>query len=216
MAVERALSGARLVTFRLDSDADIALAAAERLLSDDETARAARFHFDRDRHRYIRARGVLRRVLGEATDQPPEALCFDYGPRGKPRLAVGPAFNLSHSGDHGAVALAETGRVGLDIEARDRRITDRAALAERCFSDPERAAIDAAPDPLHRFLSFWTAKEARMKLTGEGLALDPRDIHLTLDEDGRPTGIAAPDRPATTLTRFEEDGIIGALALASA
>ena len=204
--------GVTLTFLRLDSDADIALHAAEALLAPDEIARAARFRFDRDRHRYIRARGALRQVLGQAMDRAPESLVFTYGDRGKPALEDGPAFNLSHSGDRGVVALGGDAPLGVDIEKCGRKIRDLDALAERCFGAVERAAIEAAPDPLRHFLTFWTAKEARMKLTGEGLGLDPQAIHLVLDAGGRATGFSAPD-PRARLYPFAEDDLVGAVAL---
>ena len=47
----------------LDTDEDIALDAALLLLSDEEKQRANRFHFVRDRERYIRGRGYLRQIV---------------------------------------------------------------------------------------------------------------------------------------------------------
>jgi 4'-phosphopantetheinyl transferase len=41
-------------------------------LSDDERERAGRFHFDRDRRRYICARGALRQLLSRYLDAAPE------------------------------------------------------------------------------------------------------------------------------------------------
>ena len=85
-----------------------ALAAA---LTPDEVDRAARFHFERDRARFVAARGSLRRILARYTRLPPEALRFDYSPHGKPSLAAAlevspsPAFNLSHSGDWALAAF---------------------------------------------------------------------------------------------------------------
>ena len=83
-------------------------------LSVDERARADRFHFDRDRRRYIVARGVLRAIIDRYLDLKPEHVTFDYGPQGKPRLS--PAsdqiplhFNVAHS--HELALYAITSRV---------------------------------------------------------------------------------------------------------
>lgn len=204
-----------MVTLRfcqLDTDSDMPLGVAEALLAADEIARAARFRFDRDRHRYIRARGFLRRTLGDVTEQAPESLTFTYSTTGKPALVDGPMFNLSHSGDRGVVAIGDRAPVGVDIEQIGRPFQDMEGLAKRCFTAPERRAIDTAPDPLRQFLIFWTAKEARMKLTGEGLGLDPQDIHLVLDDTGQPTGFSAPEAPNAVVTCFADTGIVGAYA----
>src|SRR5581483_9500269 len=56
-------------------------------LSADELDRAGRFHFDRDRRRFIAGRGLLRAILGRYLDREPVRLQFDYSPRGKPALA---------------------------------------------------------------------------------------------------------------------------------
>ena len=63
------------------------LAALESSLSDPERARAARFHFRRDRERFSAARGTLREILGAYLGRPPGEVDFAYGPQGKPRLA---------------------------------------------------------------------------------------------------------------------------------
>ena len=208
------LEGIALSFCRLDSDADITLAEAADLLAADEETRARRFRFDRDRHRFVRARGFLRQVLGQAMDKAPETIVFSYSKTGKPGVDGGPAFNLSHSADRGVVALGGTTPLGVDIEKADRRMRDLEALAQRCFTPGECAAIDAAPDPLARFLAFWCAKEARMKMTGEGMGLDPRDIHLALDQGGLPRGYDAPIAPAAKLASFQTEGLTGALAIA--
>ena len=59
----------------------------QRLLSADELQRAWRFHFPRDRRRFIVARGVLRDILSRYLRVPPAALAFRYSVYGKPALA---------------------------------------------------------------------------------------------------------------------------------
>ncbi len=207
------LEGIALSFCQLDSDEDISLGVAATLLAPDELARANRFRFDRDRYRFIRGRGFLRQVLGDAMGVGPKAFGFSYSDTGKPAVEGGPAFNLSHSADRGVVAQGGDTSLGVDIEKEDRGMRDLEALARRCFSPAECAAVNAAPDPLKHFLTFWCAKEARMKMTGEGLGLDPRDIHLALDDAGLPRGFDAPKAPAARLSLFEKEGLVGALVL---
>jgi phosphopantetheinyl transferase len=73
-------------------------------------------------------------------------------------------------------------------------------LARLCLTGEERRALKRVPGPARtrRFLSFWTAKEARMKLTGEGMRLEPRTIALDLS-DGQPVGYRRPRTPAAEL-----------------
>ena len=71
-------------------------------------------------------------------------------------------ISLSHGG---ALAVAVSGApVGVDIESLSGD-SDTARLAERFFSDAERAEYCAAPEEERRaaFLRIWTAKEAIFK-----------------------------------------------------
>ena len=70
------------------------------------------------------------------------------------------------------------------------------------------------PDQSDLFFRIWTAKEARMKVTGEGLYLDPRDIELTFKE-GMPVGYKKPSSPNIVLRSFdlEECNASAAIAL---
>jgi 4'-phosphopantetheinyl transferase len=56
------------------------------LLDPDEKARAERFVFQRDRDRFIVARGVLRELLAAYIGCASSQVAFDYGPQGKPSL----------------------------------------------------------------------------------------------------------------------------------
>ena len=56
------------------------------LLSDDEQTRADRFYFERDRRRFVVARGTLRSVLAQYVKRPPENIQFGYEAAGKPYL----------------------------------------------------------------------------------------------------------------------------------
>ena len=57
----------------------------EDVLAADERQRADRFHFERDRRRYVCARGVLRLILGSYLRSDPRDVIFDYGSHGPER-----------------------------------------------------------------------------------------------------------------------------------
>lgn len=177
----------------LDSDRDMPLSQAVSCLSADETDRMNRFVFDEDRFRFARGRGFLRRALGQSLEISPASVVFSYGPNGKPYVRGSDlAFNLSHAEDTAVLIAAHTGAIGVDLEFAHRRFstqTDLIDLAERCFTPSEMDVLSACPIDVqkHRFLQFWTAKEARMKLWGDGMALDPKSIELVL-ESGQPVG----------------------------
>ncbi|OKH24202.1 4'-phosphopantetheinyl transferase [Hydrococcus rivularis NIES-593] len=163
------------------------------ILSADEKARAERFYFQQHRHRYIVARGTLRRILGHYLAIAPNRIEFEYSSRGKPKLAQsfganGMQFNLSHSQDLALYGFARDRAIGVDLEYI-RPITDAQTIAQRFFSARESAIIDALPESerLMAFFRGWTAKEAYLKATGDGLAgsLDRVEVSLAPNEPMR-------------------------------
>ena len=224
-----------------------ALALPTSSLDSAERERAARFHFEEDRRRFIHGRAWLRLRVAELLGMEPAAVAFTtVGERGKPAVAsklaptsapsnvggsllptvasklaptgasaatgassnvggsllptvasklaptgasaatgassnVGgsllptgtlPTFNLSHSAQHGLLALHAGGLpLGVDLELA--RPFERAArIAARHFNTAEAAAVAAAAEGPEReavFFRTWTRKEAYLKLTGLGL-----------------------------------------------
>jgi len=163
--------------FMLDESAPI-VTAWRQLLSSDETLRADRFVFSRDRNRWIVAHGALRRLLGRYCGQDPRAIAFDVGPRGKPMIArrsapdATIAFNLAHSHDRALLAVARDREVGVDVECV-RNDFDPLPIAREFFFGAELAAIHATAADHQRdaFFRYWVAKEAVLKAHGSGLAL---------------------------------------------
>ncbi|MBE5868548.1 MAG: 4'-phosphopantetheinyl transferase superfamily protein [Lachnospiraceae bacterium] len=108
----------------------------------------------------------------------PLDLSCAYGIQGKPYLEKFPEiyFSLSHSGEYALCALSDT-EIGADIqqmcEEENANRHREEQIAERQFSPEEREWMKAASTPeerMHRFYRLWTAKEAYMKLTGQGLS----------------------------------------------
>jgi 4'-phosphopantetheinyl transferase len=142
------------------------------LLSDDEAARVARFRFPEHRAAWVVARATLRRVLGAYVRRPPASLRFGAGSHGKPLLAGGPHFNLSHSGNVALIAVGGARRVGVDVEQVREIEHDR--LAGRFFSPAENEQLAALSQAERHgaFFACWTRKEAVVKAQGVGLSLD--------------------------------------------
>lgn len=152
-------------------------------LSDEEQARANRFHFDRDRNAYRLTRGALRGLLGSFLRRDPRELRFRRGPHGKPFL-LGEAleFNVSHSGGLGLVAIAPDRPVGVDLEAvRDLSHFD--GMVRRVLSPTEKARWSQVPEErrLEAFFFAWTQKEAYLKAIGAGLSVSMSDLEVSLD-----------------------------------
>lgn len=157
-------------------DLDETTAADASLLSPDEMDRAARFRFAIDRKRFVTCRSVLRTLLARYLGIPGAAIRFEYLANGKPRIdrQQNPSpicFNLSHSAQLALIALANNREVGIDIELVLFDV-DALALAAKCFSSQEQAAISALSRELQTpaFFACWTRKEAFVKATGAGLA----------------------------------------------
>jgi 4'-phosphopantetheinyl transferase len=104
-------------------------------------------------------------------------------PRGSSKPRIDPAldhprlgFNLSHAKGLAACAIATDVEIGIDVEL----ITPRRAgveVAEHYFSTEETALLrttQSYQQQVQLFFRLWTAKEALIKATGEGLqrALD--------------------------------------------
>ena len=124
---------------------------------------------------YLLLMDGLREEYGIQT--PPE---FDYTAEGKPFILGRPDihFSFSHSGNVALCALSDQ-PVGADVEV-PRKITP--SLVSYTMNDREQEQINASADPALRFLYFWTRKEALLKLTGEGIRNDMKQV---LSESGK-------------------------------
>ena len=87
---------------------------------------------------------------------------------GKPSFSCGGVqFSISHACGLSVAAVSQSD-VGVDIECIDPgREMER--IAKRFFSEREQDQLSAANDRVREFYRIWTAKEAMMKLGGEGM-----------------------------------------------
>lgn len=170
--------------------ADVPIRKLGLYLSTDELERAQRFYFERDRHRFIIARGALRLILSAYVGRQPYEIQFDYNKYGKPFLNYNSGgdrirFNLSHS--HELALVGVTGRhdIGIDVEYMQSRVADL-SIAERFFSPKEVAILRKLPEAIQRqaFFNCWTRKEAYIKAQGQGLSLplDSFDVAFVPDQ----------------------------------
>src|SRR6266480_2953802 len=116
------------------------------VLSEDERERAGRFHFERDRRRFVTGRSTLRRIVAGYLDASPREIVFEYGPQGKPRVSESAiSFNVSHSGACALFAFATQFEIGVDVEQFDQARSDDEHLAVSFFSLSEVATLRAHP-----------------------------------------------------------------------
>ena len=153
-------------------------------LDEEERARWQRYQHDGTRRRFALCRAALRAVLCRQIGCCNEQLAFGAADRGKPYAVVqGEAapvsFNISHSGAHGLIAVAEAGRLGVDVEER-RTPRHLDGLIETVLGPDERAELALARGcrKLHLFFNFWTIKEALIKALGLGLAMDMSRLEI--------------------------------------
>ena len=172
------------VSLKLEPDS---VQLAESTLSADESQRAARFRFDKDRHRFIASHVALRNVLSRYLECEPKQIDFTVGEYGKPTINsdIHLDFNLSHSGDYALIAVAREHKVGIDVE-HFRKELEIEKIAHRFFSEEENSELMGLPteQQLIGFFNCWARKEAYIKAHGLGLALplDSFDVSLTPNE----------------------------------
>lgn len=193
------------------------------LLSEDEFTYALRFRRHEDQVRSVATRAALRRILASRLQLPPDALCFVANRHGKPCLQDdgGIEFNVSHAGCFALIVLSTSGKVGVDIEYRDRGV-DAKSLGAYVFSSLERkSGLKTDED----FIKHWVVKESVLKALGEGISEHLQAISI-LPGDGecyriehdrlewpgiKAWSIEAPDCYAAALAVINRDSVFSAL-----
>ena len=115
------------------------------------------------------AKGCLSRLYKIPEDE----IIFARGEHSKPYvLNMNAHFNISHSGKYVVVAVSDV-PIGADIEV----VRDFSAiLAKKTFNDDELAYISGRTpyrkkiEMQKAFYEIWTAKEAYLKYTGQGIS----------------------------------------------
>ena len=140
--------------------------------------KAMSYRFDIDKFQCAKSFLMLEDMLREHCGL---AVCpeFSYDSHGKPyfRDYSEIFFNISHC--HRGIACAVMDKpVGIDIE----EIQYDEDLAKVIFNPEELAAVRSADEPAVKFTEFWTLKESLLKLTGEGLRDNLKDVLSGTDE----------------------------------
>jgi len=185
------------------ADLDIPPATIDRLqktLSPAEQQKASRFHFAKDRLRYMIARGVLRCLAGRYCGQEPESFQFACNPWGKPalqNLSMPLQFNLSHSGEIVLHAFTVSREIGIDHETiRPDFATQE--IAERFFSPMEASRLRSLRSEVQAraFFTCWTRKEAYLKGRGKGLSIGLNRFEVSFASNEPPALLLDQNEPA--------------------
>lgn len=197
------------------------------VLAPEEVARAKRFHFARDRERFVKCRLALRNIIGRYLQVQPAEIRFRYDKNGKPEIAdaqnsSGLRFNVSHSSGLAVIAVSSGRAVGVDIERIDRKI-DCLEIARRFFSKRECQALLAisASERQRAFFACWTRKESFLKATGEGISYCLAEFSVSVAPDVPPMIEEALADPKAVLrwslaNLRPGDGYLGTLAFEAA
>ncbi len=160
------------------------IAELKRHLDAAELHRASQFRALRDQQRFIVSRGILRSLLGHYTGIAPDRVAIRILAGGKPALGNDADsgqvyFNLSHCNDMIVLAFSSA-EVGIDIE-REEDFEGMPRVVENFFSAEEAIAFKrvAGNERSRFFFRTWVRKEAYMKATGEGLAIEPSSLTLS-------------------------------------
>lgn len=166
------------------------LAPSRAWLAAAELEQSAQFTFEKDRDAYLAARGFVRGVLSRYLDCAPQAITFETNARGRPLIAhpTGGSpcwFSLSHTSGLLVCAVADIETIGVDAESAARK-NPGLAFAERHFT--QRESLDLATcvgeQRTHRFLQYWTLKEAYLKARGLGFTGAPDAVEFSFDVAG--------------------------------
>jgi 4'-phosphopantetheinyl transferase len=164
------------------------------LLDDRERERATRRG---NPARYTTAHALLRTAVAERVGGPAQAVVFERTcatcgshRHGKPTVAGHHdlSVSLSYAGGLAVVALSRAGEVGVDVEVVDD--SDFEGFNVVTLDPSEAPALDALTgEPLARARAqVWARKEAVLKASGHGLAVDPRQVV-----------VSGPEQPAALL-----------------
>jgi len=194
------------------------------ILSPAERTRASKFRSDVDRTRFLQRRAALRVILAEYLGVTPREVEYSVNEFGKPAVIApqalaGLSFNTSHSEAVSLIAVARSGRIGVDVEQL-RPLVEAESIASHFFAANEAAAFTALEprDRVEGFFNAWTRKESIVKAVGSGLSI-PLDTFEVSLRPGEPPAILRWDIPDSTPQRWclhhlePVPGYVGALAV---
>ncbi|MGC1630553.1 MAG: 4'-phosphopantetheinyl transferase superfamily protein [Gelidibacter sp.] len=148
-------------------------------LSTSEHHRANRYHFEKDKNRFVICRALLKFLLAEHLDLEIAQILLDIDSNKKPYFAAHPSvfFNVSHAGDYALIAITKS-PIGVDIEYVNKSFDYKEILPNIC-SITEIDEVNQSTDKPLSFYKLWTRKEAIVKAIGKGIDDDLPKIPVT-------------------------------------
>ena len=143
-----------------------------------------------DRSAFLTSRMLLMVLVGRLAGTPRDLVRLSYHcarcgrSHGRPvvvapQAAVGWQVSLSHTGGHVMVAATDAGPVGVDVERS--AATGFEGFDSVALTCAERTEVErCAPAARARARAvYWARKEAVLKATGQGLAVDPAAVEVS-------------------------------------
>lgn len=136
------------------------------LVSQHELTHQETFTSARRQQEYLCGRALLRLMLEHWTGMPAKSHRFAKTDSGKPVCVDGPAVSITHSGGLVACAIADSGDIGIDLEAVNPR-RNVSAVARKFYSEEEASWLET--QAADRFFMLWVLKEAYVKSMGHSI-----------------------------------------------
>lgn len=147
------------------------------------------------RYRFVAARLAVKYTAAAALGIAPADLDLAYKIGGRPYLRGFDQIDVSltHTDELIAVGISRTGRIGVDTEPADRRLSFQLLQDQVCTAaeKAELAALPEAEQPA-AMLRLWTLKEAYTKALGQGLRLGFGEFGFATGRADE-AGLLAPD-----------------------
>lgn len=154
----------------------------QEMLSEEEEKKRARYVFEKDCHRYLVTRAMIRSLLSQYGEYEPAEWRFTAGKWDKPEICVSQnpqklRFNISHTDGMICCVITRELDIGVDVESTHRK-GEWVRIAHRYFSASEEQELTSQPwqSQRSRFFDYWTLKESYIKACGMGLAIALRDF----------------------------------------
>lgn len=165
----------------------------QELLTLREHEQFKRFIFQKDSHRYLVTRALVRTVLSRYASVLPHEWKFKSTKYGRPvidnldSVAQMISFSISHTEDLVVMAVTCDRAVGVDTEHLQSVVP--IDIADRYFHTREVFTLHAmsAPRRAERLLELWTLKESYIKARGMGFSIPLDCFGFDLTKRGQPT-----------------------------
>lgn len=158
------------------------------LLSEAKRSRIDKLRFDDDKKRSVVGEMLVKKAISEHCGIDAEKIIIATQENGKPYpVDIDIHFNISHCEDY-VVCVIDNKPIGIDIE-KIRPVNMK--IAKRFFNEQEQKYVfgfapdeeafekEADGETLKRFFEVWTAKEAYLKYTGEGICADLKQVAVS-------------------------------------